>query len=83
MPRWYAGEVVKRLRQPGGLSLSVTARTCGMSFHCADDDSVTQYDFVARTARALEVGAPRRSPVSLARLVTASGPALALATIGR
>ena len=44
-------------------------------FHCADDHAATQYEFVARTARALGVGAPRRSPVLLARLVTGSGPA--------
>jgi nucleoside-diphosphate-sugar epimerase len=47
----------------------------GTTFHCADDHAVTQYEFVARTARALGVGAPRRSPVWAARLVTGSGPA--------
>jgi len=47
----------------------------GTCFHCADDHAVTQYEFVARTARELRVGAPRRTPVWLARLVTGSGPA--------
>jgi len=47
----------------------------GTIFHCADDYAVTQYEFVARTARALGVGAPRRSPMWLARLVTGSDPA--------
>ena len=46
----------------------------GTRFHCADDRAVMQYEFVARTAHELGVGAPRRSPVWLARLVTGSGP---------
>jgi nucleoside-diphosphate-sugar epimerase len=46
----------------------------GACFHCADDQPVTQYEFIARTARELGVGAPRRSPQWLARLVTGSGP---------
>jgi len=55
----------------------------GSCFHCADDHAVTQYDFVARTARALGVGAPRRSPVWLARLVTGRGPAMAVVRSAR
>ena len=47
----------------------------GTIFHCADDHAVTQHEFVAQTARALGVGAPHRTPVWLARLVTGSGPA--------
>jgi len=47
----------------------------GAIFHCADDHAVTQHEFVAQTARALGVGAPRRIPVWLARLVAGSGPA--------
>jgi len=47
----------------------------GAVLHCADDRGVTQYDFVAETARALGVGPPRRTPVWLARLITGSGPA--------
>jgi nucleoside-diphosphate-sugar epimerase len=55
----------------------------GTVFHCADDHAVTQYEFVARTARELGVGAPRRSPVWLARLVAGSGPAMAVARSAR
>jgi nucleoside-diphosphate-sugar epimerase len=55
----------------------------GSCFHCADDHAVTQYEFVARTARALGVGAPRRSPLWLARLVTGSGPATTVARSAR
>ena len=55
----------------------------GTRFHCADDRAVMQYEFVARTAHELGVGAPRRSPVWLARLVTGSGPAMAVVRSAR
>lgn len=55
----------------------------GACFHCADDHAVTQYDFVARTAHELGVGAPRRSPEWLARLVAGSGPAMAVVRSAR
>ena len=35
----------------------------GSCFQCVSDEAVTQYEFVARTARELRVGAPRRTPV--------------------
>ena len=41
-------------------------------FHVADDEPITLYDFVKLTADALGVGAPRRSPAFLARLI--AGP---------
>jgi nucleoside-diphosphate-sugar epimerase len=94
---WYAGEIVKRLCQPGrfvvvgdGANLwdvvhvedvanafvdAAEKARPGTCLHCADDHAVTQYEFVAQTARALGVGTPRRSPVWLARLVTGGGPA--------
>ncbi|WP_176234864.1 NAD-dependent epimerase/dehydratase family protein [Mycobacterium simiae] len=49
--------------------------TPGTVLHCVADEGVTQYEFVARTARELGVGAPRRSPLWLARLVMGDGPA--------
>jgi nucleoside-diphosphate-sugar epimerase len=55
----------------------------GACFHCADDHAVTQYEFVARTAHELGLGAPRRSPVWLARLVTGGGPAMAVVRSAR
>jgi nucleoside-diphosphate-sugar epimerase len=55
----------------------------GTCFHCADDRAVTQYEFVARTAHELGVGAPRRSPMWLARLVTGNGPAMAVVRSAR
>jgi nucleoside-diphosphate-sugar epimerase len=55
----------------------------GACFHCADDRAVTQYEFVSQTARELRVGAPRRSPVWMARLVAGNGPALAVVRSAR
>jgi nucleoside-diphosphate-sugar epimerase len=44
----------------------------GQVFHCADDTPITCYDFLALTARELGLGAPRRIPAAIARLV--AGP---------
>ena len=41
-------------------------------YHVADDEAITFYDFMALTADALRVGAPRRIPTGLARLVAGS-----------
>jgi nucleoside-diphosphate-sugar epimerase len=38
-------------------------------YHVVDDEPLTYFDFMALTARALGVGAPRRIPVTLARAV--------------
>jgi nucleoside-diphosphate-sugar epimerase len=38
-------------------------------FHVVDDEPITFYDFMALTAQALGIGAPRRIPVTLARIV--------------
>ena len=40
----------------------------GEIYHVADDEPITYYDFMALTAEALGVGAPRRIPPMLARL---------------
>jgi nucleoside-diphosphate-sugar epimerase len=37
-------------------------------YHAADDEPIRFYDFIALTAKALNVGAPRRVPAALARL---------------
>lgn len=48
--------------------LAVTApEAVGEVFHCADDEPITYYDFMALTARELGLGAPRRIPAGLAR----------------
>jgi nucleoside-diphosphate-sugar epimerase len=40
----------------------------GAVYHCADDEPITYYDFMALTARELGLGPPRRIPAALARL---------------
>lgn len=40
----------------------------GSTFHVADDEPITFYDFIALTAEALGVGRPRRIPAAVARL---------------
>lgn len=40
----------------------------GAVYHCVDDEPITYYDFMALTARALGVGAPRRIPAAVARI---------------
>jgi nucleoside-diphosphate-sugar epimerase len=37
-------------------------------YHAADDEPIRFYDFIALTAKALEVGPPRRIPAALARV---------------
>ncbi len=44
-------------------------RAVGRTYHVADDEPITFYEFMALTAEALGVGAPRRIPASVARLV--------------
>jgi nucleoside-diphosphate-sugar epimerase len=97
---WYAGEIVKRLRQPGRfvvlgsgenwwdvVRVEDVAAACvtaaerapdGALYHVVDDEPITQYDFVALTAKALGVGAPRRVPVWLAQRVTGRDPVAAV-----
>jgi nucleoside-diphosphate-sugar epimerase len=41
----------------------------GSIYHVADDEPITFYDFMALTAQALGVGAPRRIPAAIARLI--------------
>ena len=39
------------------------------TFKVADDEPITFYDFMAITARSLGIGAPRRIPAALARII--------------
>jgi nucleoside-diphosphate-sugar epimerase len=55
----------------------------GAVYHVADDEPITQYDFVALTARALGVGKPRRVPVWLASIVSGADPARAVVRSAR
>jgi nucleoside-diphosphate-sugar epimerase len=49
------------------LVLAAENGPAGSIYHVVDDEPVTFYDFMALTAEALGVGAPRRIPVALAR----------------
>jgi nucleoside-diphosphate-sugar epimerase len=40
----------------------------GETYHCADDEPITAYDFMALTASTLGLGPPRRIPVAVARV---------------
>lgn len=64
----------------GALADAVDRAEPGALLHCADDEPVSYYDFVAATATELGVGAPRRIPAAIARLLAGSGP---VATVTR
>lgn len=55
----------------------------GSLYHVADDEPVTFYEFISRTAAALGVGAPRRVPIWLARLGGGSDPVTAVTRSAR
>jgi nucleoside-diphosphate-sugar epimerase len=61
------------------LILAAEAAVAGATYHVVDDEPITYYDFMALTARALNVGAPRRIPAAIARVVAGS-PAVAALT---
>lgn len=65
------------------LSDAVERAVPGTLLHCADDEPLTYYDFVAATATELGVGAPRRLPAAIARLVAGSGPVATLTRSAR
>ncbi|HEX4437649.1 MAG TPA: NAD(P)-dependent oxidoreductase [Solirubrobacteraceae bacterium] len=51
------------------LVLAIDAAHPGSVFHVADDEPISFYDFMALTAKELGVGAPRRVPAAVARLI--------------
>lgn len=55
----------------------------GSLYHVADDVPISFYDFVARTADAMGVGAPRRVPAWLARLAAGADPVAAVTRSAR
>jgi nucleoside-diphosphate-sugar epimerase len=54
------------------LCLAAERAQPGSVYHVADDEPITFYEFMSLTAAALGVGAPRRIPVALARVVAGS-----------
>jgi nucleoside-diphosphate-sugar epimerase len=55
----------------------------GSTYHVADDEPITFFDFVALTADALGVGRPRRIPAWIARLGAGRDPVLAVTRSAR
>ncbi len=55
----------------------------GALYHVADDEPITLYDFVARTAEALSLGPPRRIPARVAALVAGGDPVRAMVRSAR
>jgi nucleoside-diphosphate-sugar epimerase len=53
----------------GALALAAEQGRAGSIYHVVDDEPIKFYDFMALTAQALGVGAPRRVPATLARLI--------------
>jgi nucleoside-diphosphate-sugar epimerase len=54
------------------LCLAADSAAPGSIYHVVDDQPITYGDFMALTAEALGVGAPRRIPAAIARLVAGS-----------
>jgi nucleoside-diphosphate-sugar epimerase len=55
----------------------------GEVFHCADDEPIAYYDFMALTARELGLGAPRRIPLAVAQLAAGRHTVTAVARSAR
>jgi nucleoside-diphosphate-sugar epimerase len=51
------------------LLLAAERAPAGSVYHVVDDQPLAYYDFMALTARALGVRAPRRAPAALARVI--------------
>jgi nucleoside-diphosphate-sugar epimerase len=69
---WW--DMVRDVDVASALADGVEKASPGTIFHCVDDEPLTQYDFIALTARELGVGPPRRVPAWLARLAAGKDP---------
>lgn len=65
------------------IALAAERAPTGATYHCADDQPLTQYDFLALTARELGVGPPRRVPLWLAGLAAGRDSVRAVARSAR
>jgi nucleoside-diphosphate-sugar epimerase len=65
------------------LVLAAEGADRGSTYHVVDDQPITYFDFMALTAAALGVGAPRRIPIALARLVAGSNAVAAVVRSAR
>jgi nucleoside-diphosphate-sugar epimerase len=69
-------DMVRDVDVATALADAVEDATPGSTYHCVDDEPLSQYDFLALTARELAVGPPRRVPAALARLVAGRDPVI-------
>jgi len=65
------------------LAAAVERAPDGATYHVADDEPLTYFDFVKLTADALGVGPPRRIPTPIARLVAGRDPVAAVVRSAR
>jgi nucleoside-diphosphate-sugar epimerase len=72
-------DVVRVEDAASALVLAAEQAPAGSVYHVVDDEPIAFYDFMAITAQALGVGAPRRIPTAVARLL-AGANAVAAAT---
>jgi 2-alkyl-3-oxoalkanoate reductase len=64
-------------------ALAVETAAPGSTYHVADDEPITFYDFVALTARELGLGPPRRIPAWVARMAVGGDPVTAVTRSAR
>lgn len=63
--------------------LLAASAPAGSIYHVADDEPITYYDFMALSASALGVGAPRRIPAALVRMIAGGNAVDALVRSAR
>jgi nucleoside-diphosphate-sugar epimerase len=74
----HVADVASALRLAGESASASASASAGELYHVADDEPISFYDFMALTAQQLGLGAPRRIPATIARMV-AGGNAVAAA----
>jgi len=70
-------DMVRDVDVASALADGVERAAPGSTYHCVDDEPLSQYNFLTLTARELGVGPPRRVPLALARLVGGRDPVIA------
>jgi nucleoside-diphosphate-sugar epimerase len=68
----HVDDVVAALLLAASASPGANADAAGSIYHVVDDQPISYYDFMALTAQALGVRAPRRIPAAIARVVAGS-----------
>jgi nucleoside-diphosphate-sugar epimerase len=78
---WW--DVVRDSDVVQAFALAVEKAPPGSTYHVADDEPITFYDFVALTARELGLGPPRRIPAWVARIAAGGDPVTAVTRSAR